>query len=74
MVSAPWPLYIGYVIDALIVQRIEKEKGFAAALPLVTCGPKQAGDANYFAALAAVTGVTEAGFNGYVAELMRGAE
>ena len=74
LVSAPWPLYIGYVINALIVQRLEKEKGFAAALPLVTCGPKQAGDANYFAALAAVTGVTEAGFNGYVAELMRGAE
>jgi hypothetical protein len=71
LVTSPWPLYIGYAINALIVRRVEKEKGFAAALPLVTCGPKQAGDANYFAALAAVTGVTEAGFNGYVAELIR---
>ena len=74
LMTSPWPIYIGYAINALVVQRIEKEKGFAAALPLVTCGPKQDGDANYFAALAAVTGVTEAGFNGYVAELMRRAE
>ena len=73
MVSTPWPLYIGYVINALIVQRIEKEKGFAAALPLVTCGAKQAGDANYFTALKQVTGVDEAGFNGYVAGLLKGA-
>jgi len=74
LVTTPWPLYIGYTINALIVQRIEKGMGFAAALPLLTCGPKQAGDANYFAALAAVTGVTEAGFNGYVAGLLKGAE
>lgn len=74
LVTTPWPLYIGYTINALIVQRIEKDMGFAAALPLLTCGPKQAGDANYFAALAAVTGVTEAGFNGYVAGLLKGAE
>ena len=59
-------LKVSYVINALIVQRL----GFDAALPLVTCGPKQDGDLNYFAALKKVTGVDEAGFNAYVADLL----
>jgi len=67
-------LKISYVINALIVQRLEKEKGFAAALPLVTCGPKQEGDANYFAALKQVVGVDETGFNAYVQALIKGSE
>ncbi len=71
LVASPWPLYVPYAIDALIVRRIEKEKGFAAALPLVTCGPKQAGEANFFAALKQVVGVDEAGFSAYVAGLMK---
>jgi hypothetical protein len=74
LVSTPWPLFISYAINALIVQRIEKDLGFAAALPLLTCGPKQAGDANYFAALKQVTGVDEAGFTIYVAGLLKGAQ
>ncbi|HEV2479122.1 MAG TPA: hypothetical protein VGS79_05650 [Puia sp.] len=63
-------LKISYVINALIVQRI----GFDAAFPLVTCGPKQVGDANYFAALKRVVGVDETGFNAYVAGLIKGSE
>jgi hypothetical protein len=58
------------VINALIVQRL----GFDAALPLVTCGPKQDGDASYFAAMKQVAGVDEAGFNAYVAELIKGSQ
>jgi hypothetical protein len=73
LVASPFPIYVGYAINALIVQRLEKEKGFAAALPLVACGPKQAGDANYFAALKQVVGVDETGFNVYVAGLLKGA-
>jgi hypothetical protein len=65
-VPGPHNLRISYVINALIVQRL----GFDAALPLVTCGPKQDGDLNYFAALKKVTGVDEAGFNAYVADLL----
>jgi hypothetical protein len=71
LVTTPWPIFIPFAIDALIVQRLEKEKGFAAALPLVTCGSKQAGDANFFAALKQVVGVDEAGFNVYVAGLVK---
>ena len=68
------PLKIGYTINALIVQRIEKEKGFTATLPLVSCGRQQKDEANYFAALKEVTGVDEAGFNAYVNELIKGSD
>ena len=71
-VTGPTPLYVAYVINSLIVRQLEKEKGFAAALPLLTCGRRQKGDANYFAALKNVVGVDEAGFNGYVAGLVAG--
>jgi hypothetical protein len=54
---------ISYAINVLIVQRLEREKGFAASLPLLCCGPKEAGDANYFAALEKTTGVGAAGFS-----------
>jgi hypothetical protein len=54
----------------LIVQRQEREKGFAAVMPLLCCGPKEAGDANYFAALRRVAGVEEAGFNDYIRQLL----
>jgi len=70
-VSGQKPLYVPYVINALIVRRLEREKGFAATLALLTCGPRQKGDANYFAALKQVVGVDEAAFNGYVAGLLR---
>ncbi len=66
----PWPLGVANVINSLIVQRLEKEKGFSATLPLLTSGQRQTGDANYFAALKQVVGVDEAGFNGYVNELI----
>ena len=70
-VAGPHNLKISYVINSLIVQRLEKEKGFSAALPLVTCGPQQSGDANYFAALKQVVGVDEAGFNVYIGRLIK---
>jgi hypothetical protein len=71
LIPPPKIIKISYIVNALIVQRLEKEKGFAASLPLLCCGPKQAGDANYFAALEKTTGVSETGFNAYVDDLIR---
>ncbi len=71
--TQPWPLKISYTINALVVQRLERDKGFYASLPLLSCGPKQEGDANYFAAFKKVTGVDEAGFNSYVSGLLKDA-
>jgi len=73
VIPPPKIIKISYIINALIVQRLEKEQGFAASLPLLCCGPKEAGDANYFAALRTVTGVDEAHFNAYIDGLVRDA-
>lgn len=71
LVPRPKDLIIPYVINALIVRRVENERGFSATLPLLCCGKREQGDANYFAALKQLTGVTEEGFNAYVRSLIR---
>jgi len=73
VIPPPKIIKISYIINALIVQRLEKDRGFAAALPLLCCGPKEPGDANYFAALRTVTGVDERGFNAYIEGLVKAA-
>ncbi|NIG55728.1 hypothetical protein [Chitinophaga sp. Cy-1792] len=67
------PLKVAYVLNALIVQEIEKKKGFPAVLPLLSCGKKEDGDANYFAALEKITGVKKEGFNQYITKLIKAA-
>jgi hypothetical protein len=73
LIPPPKVIKISYAINALIVERLEKEKGFAASLPLLCCGPKEAGDANYFAALEKTTGVDETRFNAYIEGLLKAA-
>ena len=67
------PLKAAYVINALIVQEIEKEKGFQAVLELLGCGKREKGDANYFAALEKITGVKRSDFNRYASKLISAA-
>jgi hypothetical protein len=73
-IPPPKILKISYAINALIVQRLEKEKGFPAVMELLTCGKKEPGDANYFAAVRKLTGVDTAGFNAYVGQLIKEAK
>lgn len=65
-------LYVPYFLNALIVQKIEKEKGFAPVIELLGCGPRQKEDANYFKALEKVTGISKADFNAKMWELIKG--
>jgi hypothetical protein len=71
LVDGDKPVYIAYVINALIVRKIEKEKGFAPVMQLLSCGKRQKGDDNYFIALEKVTGITKAGFNEAVWKLVK---
>jgi len=64
------PLKVAYVLNALIAQKIEKEKGFAPVMELLGCGKKEKGDENYFKALEKVTGINKANFNVKMAELV----
>ncbi len=59
-----------YVINALIVQKIEKEKGFASVLEFVSCGKYNKENENYFQSLEKLTGITKSNFNEKVWELI----
>jgi len=65
------PLYTDYVIIALIVQKLEKEKGFTAVIELLSCGKKQADNGNFFAALEKIAGISKANFNIEVEKLVQ---
>jgi hypothetical protein len=71
LVPPPKVVKISYTINALIVQQLDKAGRWPAVVELMCCGLKQAGDANYFAALKRITGVDEVGFNAYVWGLIK---
>lgn len=56
-------LVVSYVINALIIEKIEKEKGFAAVLELLSCGKYEKGNENYFKILEKLTGINKSNFN-----------
>ncbi|MES2275644.1 MAG: hypothetical protein V4592_06455 [Bacteroidota bacterium] len=65
------PLKVNYVLNALIAQKLEKEKGFAAVLELLGCGKREPDDANYFRALEKLAGINKANFNARMTELVK---
>lgn len=68
--SQRYHLYVAYVIDALLVQKIEKEKGFDAVMEFLSCGKSQPGNDNYFAALDKIAGINRLNFNESVEKLV----
>lgn len=56
-------LLVPYVINALIIEKLEKEKGFAAVMELLSCGKYQKGNENYYTALEKLTGINKSNFN-----------
>ena len=57
-------LMADYVVNALLVQKIEKEKGFNAVVELLCSGQnRKGGNENYFKVLEKLTGITKANFN-----------
>lgn len=64
-------LIAGYVINALIVQQLEREKGFAAVREFLTCGRYEKSNASYFKTLEKLTGINKANFNNRVWALIK---
>jgi hypothetical protein len=64
-------LIVSYLIDALIVEKIEKEKGFPAVIELLSCGKYEKGNENYFKVLEKLTGINKANFNEQVWKLIK---
>ena len=63
-------LNIAYAINALIIQQLEKEKGFDAVKVLLCCGKREKGDENYFRTLEKVAGISKGMFNNRVDRLI----
>ena len=63
-------LIVAYVINALIIEKIEKEKGFESVLELLACGKFEKGNENYFKVLEKISGINKSNFNEKVWELI----
>lgn len=63
-------LIADYVVNALIIQKLEREKGFAAVWELLNCGKYEVGNNNYYTTLARLTGITKENYNEQVWELI----
>ncbi len=59
-----------YIVNALIIQKIEKEKGFDGVWEFLNCGPYEKGNENYYKSLEKLTGITKANYNSKVWELI----
>ena len=66
-----FPLHVDYAINALLIEQLEAKHGFAAVRKLLTCGPKVAGNGNYFERLEQVTGITRETFAEHVRQLLK---
>jgi hypothetical protein len=70
-VSMEKHLIADYVVNALIVEKIEKEKGFPAVIELLSCGKYEKTNANYFKILEKLTGINRGNFNENVWALIK---
>jgi hypothetical protein len=64
-------LNFNYFINALIIQKIEREKGLEAVFELVTCGKYEKENKAYFEVLEKLTGINRINFNTKVEELLK---
>jgi hypothetical protein len=67
-------LMADYVVNALLIRKIEQEKGFAAVWEFLCCGPAEKGHRNYYSALEKLTGITRENYNTRVWELVNAAK
>lgn len=65
------PLLVEYVINALIVKKIEEEKGFKSVLEFLKCGQYQNDNANYFNSLEKIAGINKSNFNEKIWDILR---
>lgn len=63
-------LMADYVVNALIVQKIEKDKGFSGVWELLNCGKWEKGNEKYYQTLEKLTGITKANYNEKIWELI----
>jgi hypothetical protein len=67
-------LLVTQLINALIIQKVEKEKGFPAVIELLSSGNFRKDRNNFFKILEKISGINEKNFNKKVWELIRDTE
>lgn len=60
-----------YIVNALLVKKIEKEKGFAGVWELLNVGLFEKGNEKYYKTLEKLTGITKANYNDKIWELIK---
>ena len=68
--KAKFPLNVDFVVNALIIKKLEKEKGFPAVIELLSCGKKEKDNENYFKALERICGISKTDFNKIIWDLI----
>lgn len=61
-----------YIVNALLVQKIEKEKGFDGVWQLLNCSKQEKGNQKYYDTLQRLTGITKENYNASVWKLIDG--
>jgi len=64
-------LMIDYVVNALIVKKLEAEKGFGAVWELLNCGKWEKDNKSYYKTLEKLTGITKQNYNDKIWELIK---
>ena len=59
-----------YIVNALLIKKIEKEKGFTGVWELLNVGPFEKGNEKYYQTLEKLTGITKANYNDKIWELI----
>jgi len=67
----PRKFAVDHIANALLVKKIESEKGFEGVWEFLNCGPREKGDENYFRTLEKLTGITKATYNDKIWELVK---
>lgn len=68
--TGKFPNQADYIVNALLIQKIEKEKGFAGVWELLNIGPFEKGNEKYYQTLKKLTGITKANYNEKIWELL----
>jgi hypothetical protein len=67
------PLYINQYINALIIQKVEKEQGFSKVIKLLSSGDMYNNKEKFFEILEEVTGINEKNFNEKITKIISNA-
>lgn len=68
--TGKYPNPADYIVNALLVKKIEKEKDFAGVWKLLNVGPFEKGNEKYYQMLEKLTGITKANYNDKIWELI----